>query len=417
MKRLPTTTISRLASAAGIAAGVLPLLVVSLGAGVPGATGEQASRQRIHEMSQVQRDRLRSNYETFLALPAVKQDAYRQIRRAVEEDDRQGGQLRRVVRNYHQWLKTLSLWQRDELRQETDARARMKLVRRFCRQQQQETERQRLGLVGGLRSFPRLLVQPVPTLSSVDFNAMMQTLQHRTRFRTDEGRKLKKLVPPLRHLKLLMIAAPKRRRGASRYNWPHDDTVAALIAAITDTEIREQLSGKMMIQKTLAGITDPVLRKRADEVSASDWRRYFLARMILQALRAEWRTEFNKRKPTEQQTEEFFESLSKRQQNEIISRSGYAQKRQLTDLYMQKHHPELARGFRELRRLIPRLIPMAVVRALYQHRRNGPKGRSDSTPGHRPFRKGDRSRRKSIPKSTGDRRPNPGKSGSGASRD
>lgn len=408
MRLHPTMTISRLSSSAGIAAGVLLLLVMSLGAGVPGGNDEQTSRRRIREMTQIERDRLRSNYKTFLALPAAKQRAYRKIRHAVDEDDRQGGQMRRVMQNYHQWLKTLSLWQRDELRKQTDPSARMRLVRQFRRQQTQETERQRFGS----GRFPRLLTQPLPTLLATDFDAMMQTLERRIRMRPDDRRKLEKRAPPMRHLKVLMVAAPKRRRRGSRFDWPDNDTVSALIEAISDTDVREQLSGETLKQKMLAGISDPGLRKRVKQVSPSDWQRFFLVRMILHAIHAEWQAELNKRKPTEQQTEEFFETLSKRQQNEIISRSGYAQKLQLTGLYMLKHHPELARGSRELRRLIPRLIPLAIVRALYQRRGKRPQGRTDSPSGRRPFRKGD-PRREALLKSSGNRRPNPGKSGGG----
>jgi len=390
-------TISRPTSLTGIAVWGL-LLAVSLGAVAPGETDEESSRRRIRDMTQIERDRLRSNYETFTNLSATAQNAYRAIRRTVEEDGRQGGQLRRVMQNYHQWLKTLSLWQRDELRKQTDAHARMKLVRQFRRQQQQETERQRLGSISGLGHVPRLLVQPVPSLSSVDFHSVMQTLEHRTRFRPEDRRRLEKIAPPLRHLKVLLTAAPKRRRGGGRFRWPDDDTLAALINSITDGDLRAQLAGKTLIQQTLNAINDPVIRKRAEQISASDWQRYFLSRMILQALRGEWRTEFNKQMPNEQQTEEFFETLSRKQQAQILSRSGYEQKRQLTVLYMQKHYPELARGSRELRRLVPRMIPLGLVRALYQFRG---KGRSDSTPGRGPFRKGKRLRRDSDLKPSG----------------
>ena len=100
-------------------AGVLCVLVVlavfALQARVAGAEEtDVARRERIGAMTPAEKDRLRRRQERFATLPDDEKQRLRQFHKQLENDP-QAEQMRAVMRRYHQWLETLSPFERAEL--------------------------------------------------------------------------------------------------------------------------------------------------------------------------------------------------------------------------------------------------------------------------------------------------------------
>lgn len=87
----------------------------------------QATRQTIEAMSKVERDRLRHNQQQFQKLSTKDVQRIRDVHAAVQSRP----QLSKTVSQFHAWLATLSLPQREKLLAATEATDRVQMVQRL----------------------------------------------------------------------------------------------------------------------------------------------------------------------------------------------------------------------------------------------------------------------------------------------
>ncbi len=87
----------------------------------------QQNRQSIEEMSRVERDRLRHNHEQFQKLSRQQVERVRTIHAAAQKDS----QLDRTISEFHSWLATLPLTEREELLATSNVEDRLQTIRRL----------------------------------------------------------------------------------------------------------------------------------------------------------------------------------------------------------------------------------------------------------------------------------------------
>ena len=107
----------------------LAALLVAVGLGVfaliqaPGLFGEpapsspefDANRERIERMTQPERDRIKRRFEKFEELSAARREELRKLHSALQTAP-DGKELQKVLKRYNDWLTSLSVVERDELR-------------------------------------------------------------------------------------------------------------------------------------------------------------------------------------------------------------------------------------------------------------------------------------------------------------
>ncbi len=134
--------------------GMVWLLLAALwcGAAEAAESGDSpaARRQRVERMSPEEKHALLRQQERFAALDAGEQERLRRLHRQIEQDPRRD-ELLRVMKQYHQWLATLTFSQRAELAAlEPDRRIeRMRELLNKQKQQRRGWAGPRAGLWGG----------------------------------------------------------------------------------------------------------------------------------------------------------------------------------------------------------------------------------------------------------------------------
>lgn len=112
--------------AVGLGMGTVLCVMVLLGATGPEENQEAANRKKIEEMTPAERAQLKRNYEKFQKLSDAEKQRYREIHRATHNQP----ELDRVMRSYCNWVKTLSPWEQEDLRNATPEE-RIELIRKF----------------------------------------------------------------------------------------------------------------------------------------------------------------------------------------------------------------------------------------------------------------------------------------------
>ena len=115
---------------------------VLLGASGADENQEAANRKKIEAMTPAERAQLKRNYEKFQKLSDAEKQRYREIHRATHNQP----ELNRVMRSYCNWVKTLSPWEQEDLRNATPEE-RIELIRKF------RSAHQRPGRRRGSRLF------------------------------------------------------------------------------------------------------------------------------------------------------------------------------------------------------------------------------------------------------------------------
>tara|TARA_R110002072_G_C7978288_1_gene535804 strand:- start:9203 stop:10369 length:1167 start_codon:yes stop_codon:yes gene_type:complete len=87
----------------------------------------QRNRKSIEEMSRVERDRLRYNHEQYQKLSRQQLERVRTIHDVAQKDS----QFDRTISEFHSWLATLSLTEREELLATSNVEDRLQAIRRL----------------------------------------------------------------------------------------------------------------------------------------------------------------------------------------------------------------------------------------------------------------------------------------------
>ena len=323
----------------------LPLL---LGAGNDKTTSNSARRNDIAAMSQDEQAKLKRQYATFQSMTPAQQDKYRSLHVSLEKDTQQGGSLSQVVKTYRTWLKTLSAWEINELRRESDPKERIALVRKFKEEHIREKE---------IRSFrngsvPFLRRGTGPRLSLEDLAAVLDLVVARLVLSAEDRQTLAGETGLKRHIHIASLIL----RGGDARRWPDDQLLDDILEKVSDERIRRQLS----------------------DGAKSENRRGSLRRVIASTLLAEMQADMKKNQPSDEQIEAFFLELDSRKRDNLMGLSADDVKRRLRFLYMTEHRDEYAADWSRMRPILMQLMPQGSGRPGFrgQGRFNGG-GRGD----------------------------------------
>jgi hypothetical protein len=319
---------------------LLPLLA---GAGAAGTVDSRANLRRIEAMPAADRERLEQNFQVYLALPEASRAIYRQLHEALEEDTRAGGKLHAVLDAYSAWLKTLSPWQREELRKTEDPIVRRNLVRQFREEQKnQEQQERRVVYPGDLGSGLGRIAGFGPRLSSADLKSVMAVIEEHTTFSPERRRKVQSLEGLERYLLVLQtvvnpeVALPQFERS----RWPEPPLIDHLVRAISDPRQREML------------LAMPGLEQRRPAV----------LRLLVGGLLSEMQLEAERRKPSDEELQKLFVQLDGRQRDELMSLPPEQFRRRLALIYFSQHRDQFTVDVGKFREVFERLFQRASGR-------------------------------------------------------
>ena len=257
-----------------LGAGVLTAIAVPLLLTAAGSRneGQAAYRRQIEQMSPGQRDRLEENLRQFQHMSESERDTLRALDRQIAEAP-DADQLRGTLAQYERWLATLSPFQRQQLRNTRDLKARLELAREFKRQQagQSPDPHDLAGDFPPAELLPEL--ETMPPLKPAELNAMLEAAAKHLGFSEAE---LQDLTPLKRNLYVLNRAVHRAEEGrpgpGSFFRWLDDELMAAMLEALPEGEFRRATtllgSIKEVKQRTLAAsILDAARRQIQHEVT------------------------------------------------------------------------------------------------------------------------------------------------------
>jgi hypothetical protein len=261
--------------------------------------------RQIAEKSESERSRLQRNFREFRSLPAEEQQRLHTLNDQLKQNEREQGGLRGVMTQYHEWLGTLTVGQREDLRKQTDPNIREKRVRELLREQQEHAESTTLPATGA--KSPR-------GLSSDDLAAVLavteKALIGQQMLSDEEKALLKDKVGLARHM-LVMEMAYRRPgippMGQFGFNPKVVDAMAAKISNPRQRNIVQ--SRERLLEKS--------------------WAMFML-------LKGGLINEYESKKPDDATLELFFVQLPSHKQDEVMRLPHDRQQQKLTQLYLEK---------------------------------------------------------------------------------
>jgi hypothetical protein len=308
----------------------------------------KARRARIEKMSPLEREVLHKKFDRFTALSPEQQQSCRDIHRAVEEDH-SGRELRNVVSNYSAWLRTLSPWQRQKIRDEADPQKRLALVREIKADQELATERRAPDDRTGGRRSDQEPSRPGRwnrfwRLGTDDLQRVVDVVEESVPFSQEERDQFAKLERPAHRHVHIMLAAIQRAFGddveAARRSWPNDALMNEMADAIHDERYRNL---------------------PRDEEHGDDHRRRLLRLLLFNSLKKEAEGELDVLIPNRRETIlAYVKQLDENERFELLNQ-GLEGSRGHDDMlawrYLQAQHNPYARDLEQLGKVLRPWFP------------------------------------------------------------
>lgn len=329
---------------------LVPRLCGAAGNGGISADEAERRRQKIEQLSKIDRDRLLHRYREFLALSEPEKNKFRELHRGLEADTRSGGQLRGVLAAYREWLTTLSPWQQRELRKETDPAKKLRLVWTFKEEQQREEAERRRVYPGTLGPLLGRIPGYWRRLSPEELDAVLRVVEMESRptFTKTRQQELDALAGLNRHLLLLesVLRPDPQLGGRADGPWPSDRLLEQMIAALEEENVRSRFA----------------------QEPNTDARRQLLVRMLIGGLFFELQQEAERRLAEDatwpEKSQQLFADLDDRLRDEIMKLPVPEMQRRLSLMYLTRH-PELsAVDMQRLRGVLGELSRRAGFRPL-----------------------------------------------------
>ena len=320
--------------------GIACLIVVPvlLGAGKSELDSDQARRRRIEQMTAVERERLKHNFEMFQRLPRDRRQRYRQLNQAVEGD----AGLQKTMASFASWLKTLSPWQRDELRKESDSQKRIDLIHFFKQKQDSKREQQSNAYAGHVTPTMRRFMGSGPKLKQHDLEAVLKVIEQSLPLPPSGRRELEALSGVERHIRVVETAlkASGKPTPFGRSRWPEPELLDEMIAAISDDQVRKSLRANRQPDRVRMGVVI----------------------MVIKGVGAEVQAEMERQQPTDDDFKRFFTELDGKDRDEIMRLPPDQAKQRLRWKYYMQNRDSLPRAAYDFRRLMQRLMPRSGKR-------------------------------------------------------
>jgi len=283
--------------------------VIALGDSIAGNVREQREKD-IAGKSEAERARLQRNFKAFRDLPAVEQEKLRQFDLQLKEDARNGGNLRKVMTEYYDWLATLTPGQAQDLREIDDPNRREKRVRELLKEQQEQADAGDSGKAG--KSPAKLGPKDLAAVLEV----IEQALREKHLLSQDDQQQLQNKKDLARLVYIVELAFRRQSVGPQgQLQWMSKDVMEAMLASISTTKLAKQVGeGQFPLERAQR-----------------------LFRGIFAGIRAEV---YEKLKPEQQDLELFFVQLKPTEQDEIMRLPFDQQQAQLTHMFIVKKSAE-----------------------------------------------------------------------------
>ncbi|WP_339684291.1 hypothetical protein [Gimesia maris] len=390
---------SLLLRAAGLACGLLVCVVVLLGAANPENESEQENRKKIEAMTPAERAQLKRNYEKFQKLSPEEQQRLRKLHEATRSQP----ELNRVMHAYDEWVKTLSPWEQEDLRNAETTQERMELIRKY-RSRQASPDRRRSGrnlyelakiMDLDFRDPPLRFIFWVENPAPETFNKAIGILERSLPEPVKYPKSKAEFSEFAQSLAVLQTAVRAKRQSGDRNgsDWPPPETVDQISQLLDDQkyQLRENEDARGFRGKLRLGD-----QKRMTVI-------FFLAKGLVNQLMMSVKQELDTIQPPEDKLQQFFESLDSKSKDHLMRYPPDEMQEKLKYRYLQTQLPEKVRQSihqrsREVQQLIGDFIPESDLKNQFdgprrggvkermqdmkERRFNGPGGR----PGNRPLR-------------------------------
>ena len=285
------------------------VLITALG-GVP--PHEVSPSERVAAMSAADRAKVKRNFETYRKLDRSQRTRYQELHEALRTDP----ELKQVFDAYIEWLRSLSPWQCDELRQRSDPEERMQLVKQYWDEQHRTVDKQE-ALFPTAGTLAKFLARP----TSEDVKRMMKVIEDSLTIPPQLRSAFDAMSDAERYLSILELAVRQREdpRRQPRAEWPDQTMIDKMIDAIADPQVRQ------------------VLHRR---LTAEQRRRAVMA-FCLQGFANEWKAERKRQAPGDDVIRDFFLQLEGAERDEIMQLPPIEARRRLEDKYFGTHQRHL----------------------------------------------------------------------------
>lgn len=314
--------------AVSVGMGTVLCAMVLLGASGQDDESDRGNRKKIESMTSSERARLKRNYEKFQKLSAEEKQRLRKIHAATQNQP----ELDQVMRSYCNWVKTLSPWEQEDLRNAKTSQKRMELIRKFRIQNAEALRRAKrpnvemLKILGFNSRDPRIMrLLWMNSLPPDLYNEVIGIIEESLPRGVEYPKPKESLSDFERSLAVLKtvakVKAREKQAGDSESDWPPQDAVERIF----------QLSREP--RKT--GPPSPNYKRQKVMVSG------LIVKGLLDQLFQSTKSELDQESPSDEKLQKFFESeLGDQAKDNLMKFPPDEMQESLKYLYLQKHPPE-----------------------------------------------------------------------------
>lgn len=318
--------------AVGLGAGSLLCVMILLGAS---GSDENAAdnRKKIEAMTPAERAQLKRNYEKYQKLSDEEKRRYREIHQAINSKP----ELDRVMRSYCNWVKTLSPWEQEDLRN-ASAEERIELIRKFrtahegsSRRRSSRHYREISKLLGFDVWEPRLRFMWIPNPSPELFQEVLAAVEKSLPEPVTYPRPKDKLSD-LERTEAILQAALKTRReqeDVDRADWPRPEVVDQIHQILEQNQYDFRWPGDKRGNRPDAGRAD--LRRVQIPI--------FLAKGLMDQLYTSVKLELDAINPPDEELHRVFESLDPKLKDYLMKLPPEEMQEKLKYLYLSQNLP------------------------------------------------------------------------------
>jgi hypothetical protein len=289
----------------------LALLALPGHRGLCRAESESDAQKRIASMPAAQRERLARNFEAFKRMTPEQREKYRRLQQELAADPN-AAQLRVLMQDYFEWLKTLDIRQRNELREETNPELRQEMVAHFRSEQKHKQE---LGLIPSNQDGKG----PGRGLSSADLANVMRIFENKMyatqAIPTAKWERLQTISGVDRYRVFLeTVCEPGEKGEPAPVRKLSPETFSDMANAISDEEQRKQVLSK--------------------SVGFGQARELFL--LIARGMIQQLHQEVGQNSAGDETLRRFFVDLDEKRKDEVMRAPADQRVTLLVNMYMQK---------------------------------------------------------------------------------
>ncbi|MDF1742593.1 MAG: hypothetical protein P1V19_02800 [Gimesia sp.] len=344
--------------AVGLGVGTVLFVMILLGATGQDEDRAGTNRKKIESMTSSERAQLKRNYEKFQKLSAQDKQRFREIHAATRNQP----ELNQVMRSYCNWVKTLSPWEQEDLRNAKTPQERMDLIRKFRSHGNQANRRGSRSDYFILRMLeinfrdPRMMFLLRNSTLPPDLYKEVIDLIERSLPRSVEYPKPKESLSEFeRSLAVLKTATalnhPKEQENQNGSTWLSADVRKGIFELWNENKFLFRDSGEQRKPR-------PIPREENQQKMLS----IFLAKGLINQLVKSVKQDLDQHSPSDDALQKFFETgLDTKAKDYLMKYPPDEMQDKLKYLYLQKNQPAEVRKIikvksAEFNTLVPQLF-------------------------------------------------------------